>query len=246
MRRTLHPLLAALALAALTLAGGAYAQEAAIRKALAERLPNLPKIDEITKSPIPGLYEVRYDGAEILYSDDKGDFIFVNGSMVDTKTRADLTAARVEKLLAIDFDKLPLKDAMVIRQGSGTRRMAVFVDPNCGYCKRFERDLAGIKDLTIYTFLMPILSADSTAKSRDIWCSKEPVQAWRAWMLDNVTPVKGAKCDTAAIDRNLAFAQQQRINGTPALFFTDGTRKPGALPGEAVEKLLLAAAAKAK
>jgi thiol:disulfide interchange protein DsbC len=241
MQRTLKPLLAALAL---LLAGGAFAQQAAIRKALAERLPNLPKIDEISKSPIPGLYEVRYDGAEILYSDEKGDFILVNGAMVDTKNRTDLTQARIDKLLAIDFDKLPLKDALVIRQGSGTRKMAVFVDPNCGYCKRFERDLSAIKDVTIYTFLMPILGPDSNVKSRDIWCSKEPVQTWRAWMLDGVAPAKTAKCDAAAIDRTLAFAQQYRINSTPAVFFTDGTRKPGALPGEQVEKLLVAAAAK--
>jgi thiol:disulfide interchange protein DsbC len=243
MQRNFKPLLAALAL---VFAGSAFAQEAAIRKALAERLPRLPKIDEITKSPIPGLYEVRYDGAEILYSDEKGDFILVNGAMVDTKTRTDLTQARIDKLLAIDFDKLPLKDAMVIKQGSGVRKMAVFVDPNCGYCKRFERDLAAIKDVTIYTFLMPILGPDSNVKSRDIWCSKEPVQTWRAWMLDGVTPAKSpVKCDTAAIDRTLAFAQQQRITGTPAVFFTDGTRKPGALPGDQVEKLLLAASAKA-
>jgi thiol:disulfide interchange protein DsbC len=242
MHRTFHPLLAALALA-LSFTGSVHAQEAAIRKALAERLPMLPKIDEVNKSPIAGLYEVRYGGADILYSDEKGEFILVDGALVDTKTRVNLTAARVDKLLAIDFDKLPLKDAMVIKQGSGTRKMAVFVDPNCGYCKRFERDLAGLKDLTIYTFLMPILGADSTAKSRDIWCSKEPVQAWRGWMLDGVTPPKTAKCDTTAIDRTLAFAQQHRINGTPALFFTDGTRKPGALPGDAVEQLLVAAAA---
>lgn len=225
--------------------GSAFAQEAAIRKALTERYGAQLKIDEITKSPIAGLYEVRYGGTEILYSDEKGEFIFISGAMVDTKTRTNLTQARIDKLLAIDFDKLPLKDAMVIRQGNGTRRMAVFVDPNCGYCKQFERDLAALKDLTIYTFLIPILSVDSVAKSHDIWCSKEPVQAWRAWMLDNVTPPKSPKCDAAAIDRNLAFAQQQHINGTPALFFADGSRKPGALPGEQVERLLQGGGAKA-
>ena len=137
---------------------------------------------------------MRYDGADILYSDEKGDFILVNGAMVDTKTRTDLTQARIDKLLAIDFDKLPVKDALVIRQGSGARRMAVFVDPNCGYCKRFERDLAAIKDVTIYTFLMPILGADSAVKARDIWCSKDPAAAWRGWMLDGVTPMKAMKC----------------------------------------------------
>ena len=231
----------------LALAGAAFGQEAAIRKALAERLPNLPKIDEVTRSPVPGLWEVRYGGSEIIYSDDKGEFVFVNGSLVETKTRTDLTQARIEKLLAIDWDKLPLKDAIAIKQGTGARKMAVFVDPNCGYCKRFERDLMAVKDVTIYTFLMPILGADSTTKSRDILCAKDPATSWRAWMLDGVVPAKTAaatKCDSAAIDRNLEFGQKQRINGTPAVFFTDGTRRPGAISGEVVERLLTAAAKK--
>ncbi len=238
-------LLAAAALTAGLAAGSAFADEAAIRKALVERLPNLPKIDEVSKSPISGLYEVRYGGSEILYSDEKGDHI-LTGSMVETKTRTDLTEARVDKLTAIDFDKLPIKDAVLIKQGAGTRKMAVFVDPNCGYCKRFERDLAAVKDVTVYTFLIPILGPDSGVKSRDIWCAKDAAAAWRAWMLDGVVPGKSntdAKCDTSAIDRNVAFAQKYKINGTPAVFFADGTRKPGAIPGAMVEKLLLAAAA---
>jgi len=240
--RTIKPMLAA---AVLLLSFGALAQEAAIRKTLAERLPNLPKIDEITRTPVAGLYEVRFGGTEILYSDASGEHIFVNGSLVETRTRTDLTEARLEKLLAIEFDKLPLKDAMTVRQGSGARKLAVFVDPNCGYCKRFERDLTAVKDVTIYTFLMPILGPDSTAKSRDIWCAKEPMRAWRDWMLDGVVPPKaGAKCDTAAIERNLVFSRSNRITGTPAVFFEDGTRKPGALPGAEVERLLVAASAR--
>jgi thiol:disulfide interchange protein DsbC len=220
--------------------------EAAIRKTLAERLPNLPKIDEVTRSPVAGLYEVRYGGTEILYSDEKGEHI-LTGSLVETKTKTDLTEARIEKLTAIDFDKLPIKDAVLIKQGTGARKMAVFVDPNCGYCKRFERDLAAVKDITVYTFLIPILGPDSSVKSRDIWCAKEAAVTWRSWMLDGVAPGKAdAKCDTAAIDRNLAFAQKYKINGTPALFFADGTRKPGAIPKELVEKLLVAAASPKK
>jgi thiol:disulfide interchange protein DsbC len=231
-----------LGVAALLLSCGVLAQEAAIRKTLAERLPNLPKIDEISRTPVAGLYEVRFGGTELLYSDASGEHIFINGALIETKTRTDLTEARLEKLLAIEFDKLPLKDAMTVRQGSGARKLAVFVDPNCGYCKRFERDLAAVKDVTIYTFLMPILGPDSTAKSRDIWCAKEPMRAWRDWMLDGVVPSKaGAKCDTAAIERNLVFSRANRITGTPAVFFEDGTRKPGALPGAEVERLLVAA-----
>ncbi|MDP1651070.1 MAG: DsbC family protein [Rubrivivax sp.] len=240
-----HPIKTSLAAAALLLSFGALAQEALIRKTLAERLPNLPKIDEITKTPVAGLYEVRFGGTELLYSDASGEHVFVNGALVETKSRTDLTEARLQKLLAIDFDKLPLKDAMTQRQGSGARKLAVFVDPNCGYCKRFERDLVTIKDVTIYTFLMPILGPDSSVKSKDIWCAKEPMRAWRDWMLDGVVPPKTAgKCDTAAIERNLAFSRANRINGTPAVFFEDGTRKPGAIPGVELERLLVAASAK--
>jgi len=110
----------ALAAALLLLSFGVLAQEAVIRKTLAERLPNLPKIDEVTRTPIPGLYEVRYGGTEIFYSDATGEHI-LSGALIETKTRTDLTEARLEKLLAIEFDKLPLKDAMVQRQGSGAR-----------------------------------------------------------------------------------------------------------------------------
>ncbi len=238
-------LLPTLVLSLVTFCGATSAQEAVIRKTLPERLPQLPKIDEVKLTPIPGLWEVRYGGTEILYSDDKGEHILVNGSLVETKTRTDLTEARIEKLLAVSWDKLPMKDAVVLRQGTGARKLAVFADPNCGYCKRFERDLAGIKDLTIYTFLIPILGPDSITKSRDIWCAKDPAKVWRAWMLDGVAPPSAAKgCDTAAVDRNLAFSRANRITGTPAVFFEDGTRKPGAIPAEMVEKLLLAAAKK--
>ncbi len=243
----LRRLLPATAAALLLAACGAQAQEDAIRKALAERLPNLPKIDEITKSPVAGLYEVRFGGTEILYSDAKGDFIFVSGSLIDTKTRTDLTEARIEKLLAVDWAQLPLKDAMRFQQGGGARRLAVFVDPNCGYCKRFERDLAQVKDITIHVFLLPILGPDSVAKSRDIWCSADPAKAWRAWMIDGVAAAKApAGCDTQALDRNLAFGKAHRVNGTPAVFFADGSRKPGAVPADLLEKLLVAATAAAK
>ena len=207
----------------------------------------LPKIDEVTRTPIPGLWEVRYGGSEILYSDDKGEHILVNGSMIETKTRTDLTEARIEKLLAVDWAKLPLKDALVFKQGNGSRKMAIFEDPNCGYCKRFERDIATLKDVTLYVFLLPILGPDSVAKSRDIWCAKDSAKAWRGWMLDSAAPPKAAAgCDAAALDRNLAFSRTHRINGTPAVFFEDGTRKPGAIPVDVVEKLLVAASAAPK
>lgn len=226
---------------ATALAWPALAQEAAIRKNLAERMPDFPKIDEVTKTPIPGLWEVRI-GNDLLYTDEQGNHL-IQGTLFDTRAKVNLTDKRLEKLTAIDFDQLPLKDAMVVKQGSGARKLAVFADPNCGYCKRFERDLLSVKDVTIYTFLYPVLGPDSNDKSRSIWCSKDAMKTWRAWMIDGVTPPKAmGACDTAAVERNSAFGRKHRINGTPAILFEDGKRVPGAMPAAEVEKRLAEAA----
>ncbi len=215
-----------------------------LRKVLAERLPKLPPIDEIRPAPIAGLYEVRFAGAEIVYVDASGKYL-IQGSVIDTQTMADLTQERIDKVTAVDFASLPLKDALVYKQGKGERRVAVFVDPNCGYCKRFERDLVTLDNVTIYAFLMPILGPDSTVKSRDVWCAKDAAKTWRAWMIDGVAPPKAAAaCDVAVLERNIAFGRKHRINGTPALLFEDGVRKAGALPIKIVDELLDKAAKK--
>lgn len=210
-----------------TLALHASAQEAVIRKNLTERLPNLPKIEEISKTPMNGLYEVRVNHSELFYTDAKGDFILLQGELIDTTKRHNLTQERVSKLTAIDFDQLPFKDAITTVRGNGKRKIAVFSDPNCGYCKRLERDLLKLNDVTIYTFLVGILGPDSQTKAQNIWCAKDRSNAYLDWMLKN-TPAPSASCDSAAITRNNEFASRQRINGTPTTFLPDGTRVSGA------------------
>lgn len=232
------PALARPALAALTLLAAALpalADEAAIRKALADRMPEMPKIDEVSKTRIPGIYELRI-GSDILYSDENGDHLF-EGALLETRSKTNLTQARIDKLTAVDFASLKPQDALVFKQGAGTRKLAVFADPNCGYCKKIERDLVDLKDVTIYTYLLPILGQDSTKKSRDIWCAKDGAKAWRAWMIDGATPPKNmGTCDTAALTRNLELSRRYKITGTPAVIFEDGTRAPGAIPAEQIEK----------
>jgi len=237
MKRFTHFLIATLA----ALSFGAHAQEAAIRKNLAERLPSLPKIDEVRPGPIKGLYEVRVNQSEVFYTDAKGDFL-IQGSIIDTQKRVDLTEERVNKLNAVAFNELPLKDAFTIVRGKGTRKLAVFEDPNCSYCKRFERDLAKIDDVTIYVFLYPILGKDSVEKSRHIWCAKDRAQAFLDWMTDNATP-SAATCDTSAVQRNVDFGRKVRITGTPTVFFANGTRVPGAIGADQVEAMLKQASA---
>lgn len=214
----------------------ASAQEAAIRKNLTARLPNLPSIDEVRKAPMPGLYEVRINQSDIFYTDANGDFL-IQGSMIDTKARVDLTEQRVNKLSAIAFSDLPLKDAFTIVRGRGERKLVVFEDPNCGYCKRFERDLAKIDNVTVHVLLYPILSPDSAEKSRNIWCAKDSAKSFEDWMVNDLTPA-AAKCDVAPITRNVAFGKKAKITGTPTLFFVDGTRVPGAIPADRIEQLL--------
>ncbi len=235
-------LLLVLVLALLGGGGAAQANEAIIRKTIAERIPDFPKIDEVRPTPIPGLFEVRI-GLEIFYSDAKGEFLLQDAQMVELRTRRNLTEARIEQLSQISFANLPLKDAMVWKRGNGERKLAVFADPNCGYCKRLERTLQELKDVTVYTFLLPILGPDSQAKSKAIWCAKDNTNVWLDWMLRNKQPpAAAAQCDDGALRRNRDFANQYNIRGTPALLFQDGSRAPGALELPAIEGRLKRAA----
>lgn len=224
-----------LAAAGLGLALSATAQEPAIRSTLAERIPQLDKIDEIRQTPMKGLYEVRV-GTDVFYTDTKGNFL-IQGELIDTQARRNLTEDRIKQLTAIDFHALPLQDAFVTVRGNGKRKLVVFADPNCGYCKRFERDLLNVDNITVHTFLYPILSPDSAEKSRNIWCAKDRLAAWNDWMQRDKTP-SAASCDTAALQRNLAFGKKHKITGTPTLLFTNGARIPGAIGSAEIEKRL--------
>ncbi len=234
---TLLPtLLAATALTSLP----AFANEAVIRKNLAERFPNLPKPDEVRLSTIPGIWELRVNDSQIVYTDAEANHL-IQGEIIDTKSKRNLTEERVNKLTAIDFAKLPVKDAFTIVRGNGKRKIAVFEDPNCGYCKRFERDLQNVDNVTIHMFLYPILGQGSTDTSRNIWCAKDRAKAWQDWMVrDQVIPAPGAadKCDVTALARNVEFGKKTRITGTPTLIFADGQRIPGAIGAAQVEKIL--------
>ena len=237
VKKLSRQLLAALALGACSLASlSVWADDAAIRKNLAERLPNLPAIDEISKTPMTGLFEVRVNGSDLFYTDAEGNFL-IQGSVFDTKARSNLTEVRTNKLSAIDFAALPLKDAFTIVRGNGKRKIAVFEDPNCGYCKRFERDLQKVDNVTISMFLYPILGADSVTKSNHLWCAKDKGKAWQDHMVRD-TAIATATCDTAAVARNVEFGKKHKITGTPTMFFADGTRVPGAIDAPQIEKML--------
>ena len=214
----------------------AQGEEALIRKNLKERMPQIQPIDEVRRTPMPGVFELRVDGTEIYYTDAAGHFL-IQGQLIDTRNQRNLTEERQQKITAIDFKTLPLKDAITIVRGKGERKLAVFEDPNCGYCKRFERDLQKVDNVTVYLFLYPILGQDSLDKSRNIWCAKDKAKAWQDYMLRD-QPVSAAQCDTAALQRNLELGRKHKITGTPTLIAADGTRVPGAIGTAQIEKLI--------
>lgn len=237
MKRMMMNALKTLLVSACVLAGlTAQAQEATIRKNLTERIPQLQRIDEISKTPVNGLYEVRVNGTDIFYTDADANYL-IQGNLIDTRQRRNLTEERIDKLTAVNFDTLPLKDAFTVVRGNGKRKIAVFEDPNCGYCKRFERDLDKVTNVTVYTFLYPILSPDSAEKSKNIWCAKDKAKAWQDHMLRD-QPLAAASCDVSAITRNLELGRKHKITGTPTLIFADGSRVPGAINAQQIEKYL--------
>jgi thiol:disulfide interchange protein DsbC len=225
-------LLAALCIAA-PLGMAAHAQDADHVKAeLKKRLPEAT-VDTVRKVPYGGLYEVIVAG-DIFYTDAKGEFL-VAGSIIDLKTKENITEARMRQVNAIKWDTLPLDSAIKIVRGNGSRKIAIFEDPNCGYCKRFERDLQGVTDITVYVLLYPILSPDSIEKSKAVWCSADQSKSWLDHMVRDGAIVGDSKCANP-IDQILALGQSKHVNGTPTIVFENGDRLPGAVPVADLEK----------
>lgn len=201
--------------------------EANIKRIMETRLKPGTVIDGVTRTPFFGLFEVRV-GGEVVYTDEKVTYIF-HGSVLDGKTMDNLTQERIDKLSTIRFDDLPVASSIKMVNGSGKRKIAYFADPNCGYCKKFEREsLMQLKDTTVYIYLYPILSADSVVKSKSIWCSADRFKAWNDWMVKGQPPTAQGSCENP-IDTVSAIGQRMRVNATPTIFLANGKRIPGAI-----------------
>lgn len=206
--------------------------EQAVAKRFGELFSGV-QVDGARRTPY-GIYEVQV-GSDLIYTDEKVTWV-MEGPLIDAATRRDVTRERLEKLGSIPFTELPLELAVKQVRGNGERQMAMFEDPNCGYCKQLHKTLKDEDNITIYSFLYPILSPDSTIKSRDVWCAKDPAQVWREWMVDGKKPPK-AECD-APVQQVLELGQKLMVRGTPAIFFPDGTRLNGAAPLEMIRSHL--------
>lgn len=204
-----------------------------VKSAFKVRFPGI-EVGQVRATPVQGIYEVQV-GMDLLYTDAEVHYIF-QGSLIDARERTDLTATRLEQLTAAPFASLPLELAIKQVKGTGARKMAAFEDPNCGFCKRFHETLKEVDNITVYTFLLPILSADSEVKARNIWCAKDQEKAWKDWMLNNKKPAE-AMCDTP-VEQIKELAKKLMVQGTPAIFFADDSRVNGALPLDQLNKKL--------
>ena len=211
--------------------------EANIKRLIEPRLGPNVKVDSIKETPYSGLYEIKTNG-EIMYTDKSAKYLFI-GHVFDSVTSQNLTKERLDEINKIKFSELPFDSAVKIVKGNGKRVIAIFEDPNCGYCKRFRQNtLKDVDNITVYTFMYNILSDDSFRKSKNIWCAPNRDKAWDDWMLaGTVAPTAPESCATPN-DKILALGQKLKVNGTPAIFFADGTRIPGAVELAALEAKL--------
>lgn len=204
-----------------------------VRSELQKKLGATAKIKSVSASPIPGIYEVLV-GNEIFYTDGNSKYL-IQGEVIEVATGKNITEQRQADLNRIKWSELNPSNALKFVRGNGSRQMAVFSDPNCGYCKRLDKSLQQLDNVTIYTYLIPILSPDSAQKSKQIWCSADPQKTYIDWMINGITPSGKSDCSTP-LDKNMAFAKTYGITGTPTIFFTDGSRFPGAVQITDIEK----------
>lgn len=217
-------------------AGAQSGDAATVRSGVEAWLKGRFKVDEVRRTPVAGIWEVRI-GTDLIYVDDKGQHAFIEGNLVELRTNRNLTRERTDELLTIDFKTLPLDLALKQVNGSGRRVVAVFEDPNCGYCKQMRRDLVNAKDVTIYTFVIPILSPDSETKAKKALCADDRMRAWNDLMLSGKVPGNAGTCDTP-LAKVRELAQKLGISATPTTFFSNGKRLQGFVPAAQFERML--------
>ncbi len=200
------------------------------------------RFTSVKKSEIAGLYEVVM-GDSVAYTDAGGRF-FVFGHLFDMQAQIDLTAQRKSEGRRVEFPAEALANAIKTVKGDGSRAFAVFSDPDCGYCKKLEGELAQLDNVTIYTFLFPLDSIHPEAKTKAVavWCAADRQAAWTRAVLTG-TVEKLVACNNPVND-NLVLGTKLGVTGTPTLIAADGRVMPGAAPAARIDQWLNAGAAK--
>ncbi len=201
--------------------------------------PDLPIIKEIRTTPLEGIYEVVVNDADLFYASKDGKYMmFGNLISADAGKKVNLTEERMNQLTAIEFKSFNLSDAITKKVGNGKDRIVTFEDPNCGYCKKLQPELAKLTNVTIYTFVIPILGPSSQEVAKNVWCSKDKLAAWEGHFKGTKIAKADEKCDASALTRNIDFSRKYKISGTPAIFFENGKSFKGYVPAEKIMEVL--------
>lgn len=226
----------------LALGSAAVADEAAVRRLVQSKLGAAGRIESVARMPGAGLFEVVIrgaDGPQIYYVDERAS-VLVIGQAFDARSGRNLTEERMRKLSAIRWDVLPFQWAITDRRGNGRRKIAIFSDPNCPYCKRFEEDLAKLDDITVHIFPYAVIKPESVRQAKAVWCSKDRVKAWNDLMFRRIQPAATPDCDTP-VEKLVEYGRGVGASSTPTWFLESGERYSGAMPFEQVRALLDAA-----
>ena len=216
----------------------AIEQEKKIKTDLELKVEKL-EVKSVRQLPYSDLFEVVLANNEIVYTNAKTEFTLI-GHMINNADMSDMTQARMDELSVVDFKALPFAQSFKQVKGDGSRQIAVFEDPNCGYCKAFRHTLEKVNNITIHTFVVDILGPKSTAVAKQLLCAKDQGAAWDNWMLHQQLPDNSGDCDTSVLDKNKTLAQQLGVTGTPTIIFENGKRIPGAPDQASLEEMLAA------
>lgn len=212
------------------------ADEAAIRKTLGERYPGIV-IQAVSPTPMAGVWEV-WTGGRLVYTDATAEYLLI-GTLVETRGKTNLSQQRLNELRAVKFDSLPLDKSFTVVKGNGERRLAVFTDPDCPFCRRLEQELAKLDNLTVHVFLYPLADLHPAAPqiARNVWCAADRAQTWTGYMLEGKVPAAVDNCD-APLGAIAELATRLGVEGTPAILFANGRRVDGYIPAAEIEAIL--------
>lgn len=195
----------------------------------------VPNVEKSTEIPLDSLKAVQVNG-EVFFMSKNGRYVF-QGQLTDSWSKVTLdTIEEIEystKHINVERFGLPIDSMNVITFGNGPKTVYSFVDPQCGFCKKFVTEAqtkAG--EYTFKLIVVPALGKESNRQSKSLFCAKEKSNALDAFMNNGLgnLPQKN-KCDAKYYDLTLTFAQLVGVNAVPYMIAPDGRYKAGAEKG---------------
>lgn len=168
-------------------------------------------------------------------------FDVINSSWADTALNNNYFVT-LKNQKVINFDELNPNQAIKYVKGDGSRRIAIFSEIECAYCKYLERDeLSKLDNVTTYTFLFTNQPKKSLAwrQAQSIYCAENPAQAWKEFIFHDKLKVINVEGCESPLESNHRLAKRLGVQSTPTLFFTDGRRALGLIKAKAIEKKLV-------